>query len=185
MKVTRRLQGGATLVIGMIMLVLVTLFVLAAINMSTTNLRIMGNEQARNDAIAAGQQAIEAVVTKDFTTDPAAAAAAAPTSIDVKGDKTAVYATTVATPTCLNSVPVKVTELSTDSSSPDKYCFFSSTASAPGVVGSGGTGSGNSLCSSTQWEVNVTVTDTANNSGTNVKLHQGVGKRVATGDAVC
>ncbi len=184
MNTPRSYQKGATLVIGMIMLVLVTLFVLAAINMSTTNLRIMGNEQARNDAIAAGQQAIETVITKDFTKDPSGAAAAAPASIDVKGDGTAVYATAVAAPTCLNSVPVKLTELVVTDAN-DQPCFGSASSSAAGIVGSGGTGTGDSFCSNTQWEVNATVSDTANKSGTAVKLHQGVGKRVATGDAVC
>ena len=45
-----RRERGATLVIGMIMLVLLAaaLFVIAAVDMSTMNLRVIGNTQARN-----------------------------------------------------------------------------------------------------------------------------------------
>ena len=48
---------------GMIMLVLLTLFVLSAINSGTINLRISGNTQAQDEARAAAQQAIEQVVS--------------------------------------------------------------------------------------------------------------------------
>src|SRR5579864_9453925 len=103
----RTVQRGATLVIGMIMLVLVTLFVLAAINMSTLNLRIMGNEQSRNESIAAAQQAIEQVASTDFTTNPQPVTV----PVDINGDGTTDYSVAVATPTCLNSVPVKQSAL--------------------------------------------------------------------------
>lgn len=187
---TRTSQRGATLVIGMIMLVLVTLFVLAAINMSTMNLRVMGNEQARNEALDAAQQAVEQVTSIDFTKDPAnAPGVATPILVDIKGDGTAVYSVQVAGspgagagPTCLNSVPIKLTELvATDPN--DTPCFGSAASSSPGTVSAPGTG--NSFCSSTQWEVNATVTDTTTGSGATLKLHQGVGKRVATGDSTC
>ena len=172
------LQRGATLVIGMIMLVLVTLFVLAAINMSTMNLRVMGNQQTRNEAVAAAQQAIEQVTSTDFTKAPVAVTVA----VDVNGDGTTDYSAVVAVPVCLNSIPVKLTELSATDPN-DTACFGSAVAGAAGIVGA--SGAGNSFCSNTQWEVNATVTDAATSSGTSVKLHQGVGKRVATGASVC
>ena len=102
-----RRERGATLVIGMIMLVLLTLFVIAAVNMSTINLRVMGNTQARNESIAAAQQAIEQVVTTDFPKNPVASTI----TVDVTGDGTSDYSVAIAVPACLNSIPIKVTEL--------------------------------------------------------------------------
>ena len=52
-------QHGMTLVVSLIMLVVITLFVLSAIRLSTANLRTVGNMQARNEAAAASQRAIE------------------------------------------------------------------------------------------------------------------------------
>lgn len=177
-------QQGATLVIAMIMLVLVTLFVLAAINMSTTNLRVMGNEQARNEAVQAAQQAVEQVASVDFTKNPPTTAAPTTVAVDINGDGTADYTATVSA-SCLNSVPVKVTELNPNDVVNDGPCFLSSSSSTSGLTGSGGA-SGDSLCSATQWDVNAAVTDaTANTTGANLTLHQGVSKRIATGDTPC
>ena len=171
-------QRGATLVIGMIMLILVTLFVLAAINMSTTNLQVMGNEQARNEAISAAQQVIEQVSSRDFTTNPVAVTA----TVDVAGNGSTGYSVSVAAPQCLNSVPIKLTEL--DATNPnDVPCFGSAASSAAGVPA--GTGTGNSFCSGTQWDLSATATDPTNNTGTAVTLHQGISKRIATGASPC
>jgi Tfp pilus assembly protein PilX len=52
-------QGGAALVIGLIMLVLITLMLLAALNLGTTNFRAVSNMQFREEAIAAANQAID------------------------------------------------------------------------------------------------------------------------------
>lgn len=176
-------QRGATLVIGMIMLVLVTLFVLAAINMSTLNLRAMGNQQARNEAVAAAQQAVEQVTTVDFTKNPPTPTAPIVIPVDVNGDGTADYQATV-TATCLNSVPVKVTELNPADVINDGPCYLSSSSSTSGLPSGGA--SGNSLCSATQWDVNAAVSDaTANTTGVAVTLHQGISKRIATGDTPC
>lgn len=180
---SRSTQRGATLVIGMIMLVLVTLFVLAAINMSTVNLRVMGNEQARNEAVAAAQQAVEQITSVDFTKNPPTTTSPASVSVDINGDTTADYQASV-TAACLNSVPVKVTELNPDDVVNDGPCFLSTSSTSAGVAGSGG--SGDSLCSATQWDVSAAVSDaTANTTGAAVTLHQGVSKRIATGDTPC
>lgn len=173
-------QRGATLVIGMIMLVLVTLFVLAAINMSTVNLRIMGNQQARNESIAAAQQAIEQVVSTDFTAAPVAVTV----PVDINGDGTTDYNVTVAQPTCLNSVPIKLSTLRPLNANgtinqKDAQCELSGPSRSAGIAGAAGTG--NSICSNTQWELNATTSDAATGSGAAVTVHQGVGTRVLLG----
>ena len=57
----RRNQRGATLVVGLVMLVLATLIVLASFRLGFANLAIVGNAQNRNESIASAQQAIEVV----------------------------------------------------------------------------------------------------------------------------
>ena len=132
-----RRQRGATLVIGMIMLVLITLFVLAAVNMSTINLRVMGNTQARNESISAAQQAIEQIASTDFPKNPQPATV----NVDVNGDTVTDYTVAIATPVCLNSIPIKVTELNALDSE-DVKCFSTSAGQNTGVVGAGWLGGG-------------------------------------------
>lgn len=169
-------QRGATLTIAMIMLVLLTLFVLAAINMSNINLLIMGNEQVRNEAIAAAQQGIEQVVSTNF---PAAPPAPQTITVDVNGAgaTASTYNVNVPTPVCQNSVPIKLVELDA-SSALDQPCFGSAASGSAGVSGAGGTG--DSFCASTQWDVNATATDNSGAKAT-VTLHQGIGQHVPIG----
>ena len=57
----KRRQGGAALIVGLIMLVLITLAVTAGFTLSNTNLKSVGNMQNRNEAVAASNRAIEEV----------------------------------------------------------------------------------------------------------------------------
>ena len=61
---TRRHQVGATLLISLIMLVVLTLFAVTGFNLSSVNLKIAGNFQAQRGMEAAAQQAIEQVITR-------------------------------------------------------------------------------------------------------------------------
>ena len=56
---TRERQHGATLVVTLIMLVMMTLFAIAAVNLSGANLKVIGNMQARTASEAAAMWAIE------------------------------------------------------------------------------------------------------------------------------
>ncbi|MBI1732631.1 MAG: hypothetical protein HYR49_07665, partial [Gammaproteobacteria bacterium] len=53
---TTRYQSGATLVTAMIFLVIMTLFAVASINMSTVNFKIVANMQAQKLVDAAVQE---------------------------------------------------------------------------------------------------------------------------------
>lgn len=64
------LQRGAVLLVSLIMLIMLTLLGVAAINTSTVNLRVVNNMQYRAETIAAGQQAIEAVLSNPDRFDP-------------------------------------------------------------------------------------------------------------------
>ena len=169
-------QRGATLVIAMIMLILITLFVLAAVNMSSINFKVMSNEQARNESIGATQQAIEQVISTNFPTNPQPVTV----NVDINGDGNTDYTANIAKPTCLNSVPIKTDDPQLSVTNPnDIACFASSASSTSGIVPA--VSGGNSLCSNTQWDVKGTVTDTR--TGSSVNVHQGVGVRVAVGTA--
>ncbi|HZN86576.1 MAG TPA: PilX N-terminal domain-containing pilus assembly protein, partial [Burkholderiales bacterium] len=65
-------QRGATLVIALIMLVLLTLFAVSSMNTANTNLRVVGNMQSRNEALYAAQETLETVIsTPLFLANPA------------------------------------------------------------------------------------------------------------------
>lgn len=60
----RTRQHGATLVVALVMLTLMTLITLAAINISAGNFKIISNVQFQQEATAAGQAAINQVLSK-------------------------------------------------------------------------------------------------------------------------
>ena len=63
MKHELRNQTGATLLVALIFLVMMTMFAVTAINMSTVNLRIVGNTQISKALDAAAQAAIEQAIS--------------------------------------------------------------------------------------------------------------------------
>lgn len=67
-------QSGATLVTALIFLVIMTLFAVSSINMSTVNFKIVANMQAQKQIDAAVQDAIEQTISTmdQFNLTPAA-----------------------------------------------------------------------------------------------------------------
>lgn len=92
-------QRGITLLVGMIMLVVITLMVTTAFMMSNTNLKSVGNMQARNEAIAAANVAIEQVLSSPFTDAPGAESI----DVDIDNDGDVDYTVDIATPVCLRA----------------------------------------------------------------------------------
>ncbi|CAG9184945.1 hypothetical protein LMG23992_05385 [Cupriavidus laharis] len=92
---------GISLVVGLVMLIVLTLLVVSAVRMSNSSLRIVGNQQARAEASAAAQQAIEKVISSaaNFYTP-----AAQNFDIDIDNDGVADYAVQTAAPACLQMV---------------------------------------------------------------------------------
>lgn len=89
MMITFRHQRGATLLISLIMLVVLTLFAVAGFNLSSVNLKIAGNFQAQRGMEAVAQQAIEQVLSTS-----AAFKAPAVQTIAISGFNVAVTAAT-------------------------------------------------------------------------------------------
>lgn len=177
-----RAQRGATLLIALIMLVLLTLFALSALNTGTTNLKVVGNMQARSEALSVSQRAIETVISSPlFISNPGNAVlnpcnTANTLCTDINGDGITDYTTTLTPqPSCITARPIKASEL--DLTKPEDLGCAAGQAQQFGV---GGSISGDSLCANTTWE--ITAQTTAAASGATVTAIQGIGVRISTDD---
>lgn len=169
----RHKQSGATLVVSLIMLVVLTLLVVSAMRSSNTSLRVVGNMQLKTEAAAAAQQAIEQVISTDFVTEPIAQ----DITVNVGADT---YTVAAAKPKCLSTRPVNNEELNVETNPLDQYCL-NGNPNGQYIEGADGTNinKGPSACSAQLWDVAATATD--NDSGATVTTNQGVARRVELG----
>lgn len=149
---SRRAQKGATLIVGLIMLVLITMMVVSALLLSSTNSKAVGNMQYRTEALAAAQSAIETVISSDskfisptFTVTPT----------DARG-----ISVTVAEPRCTKAVPISA-DNTIDPNSGTLQQSGGATVST--VVASS---------YNTYWDVQATAKNLS--TGAEVMVHQGV-----------
>jgi hypothetical protein len=151
--------------VGLIMLVLITVLVTSAFNLSTTNLAAVGNMQFRDEAIAGANKAIEQVLSSPFTNSPAGQSI----NVDIDNDDTPDYEVVFSAPTCISD-----SELVVGSSAPSSVTLGSTFA----VAGS--------TFHQTIWDISASVTDTSR-SGASVQVHQGVRVLLTQSqyDAVC
>ena len=98
MRKHRHHEGGVALVIGLIMLVLITVMLLAALNIGTANFRAVSNMQFREEAISAANRAIEQVISSNFTAAPTAEEIV----VDVDNDGDNDYTVAIAQPVCVS-----------------------------------------------------------------------------------
>ncbi|MES2538444.1 MAG: PilX N-terminal domain-containing pilus assembly protein [Pseudomonadota bacterium] len=142
-----RRQRGATLVVGLIMLTLLTLMVTSAFTLSVSHLKSVGNMQFRNEAVAAANKAIEQVVSSAFTTSPVAESI----NVDLNNDGTSDYVVAIAVPTCVRATVASTATLSSLSL---------------------GASMSSSSTWNTVWEIDATVTDAA--TGASVRTRSGI-----------
>jgi hypothetical protein len=178
----RRSQRGATLVVGLVMLVLATLIVLASFRLGITNLAIVGNAQNRNESVAAAQQAIEVAITSPLLTTSPTSIFPAPCTgpntqcYDVNGDgRDDVTVTLTPAPTCVKAETIKNSSLDL-ALEQDRRC----TLGVAQNFGVAGAGTSDSLCSNSVWDVRALAEDAA--TRTTADVTQGVGVRVRTVD---
>lgn len=175
-------QRGATLVVALIFLVLMSLFAVNAFMGSSTNLRVVGNMQVRQEAISAAQNALESTISSTTFALAPATAASTPLNIDIDGNGSTDYQVRLTPqPSCYRVMPIKNNQL--DPTVPaDRECITSSLVRNPGIDTSAATiSSDDSLCSNTEWNLRAQVTDTR--TGAAVAVNQGVGLRVLSSDA--
>lgn len=177
-------QRGATLVVALIMLVALALLAIWAFNSSTTNLRIVGNTQVRQEALVAVQEAIEATIsTAQFTITPAATAAN-PIPVDVDGDGTPDYSVMLSpAPVCYRYkvIPTSALDLTAPAFKDRKCLGPTQTDFGTDYEVSPGGAIADSICASTDWNVRAVVVDAKSKSS--VAINQGVTVRVLTTDA--
>jgi Tfp pilus assembly protein PilX len=178
-------QSGATLLVGLVILIAITLFVLSAYTTSSMSLRSTANTQFRAEAHSAAQQAIDVAVSSNRFIDtpadvfPSPCGAANTLCPDVTGDGTPDYTVRLSPqPFCKRAKAINNDEL--DVNKAEDLACAAGQSQQFGVAGVDVT-SGDSLCSSTTWEVTAEATGTI--GGAKVVVSQGIGVRVAK-DAV-
>lgn len=166
-------QRGSTLLVALVMLVLLTLIALSAMKATTTSIQIVGNAQIREEANTAAQQAIEGVISSNFTAAPAASSVAVAFGA-------ANYTVHVDTPTCTSSLNLTNAMLN-PAISADAACLGSGAATNTGIMISGvaAAPTGQSWCYQQNWDVSASVSDS--NTGSSTTVHQGVFTRVPAG----
>lgn len=159
-------QRGATLIIGLFMLILMTVMAIATYNMGTGNLRAVGNMQFRTETQRVAERTLEQVISS----------AAAVTTTVVYPETADGYKVKVE-PELVQGFVRKNNTL--DLSDPDEVGCSLGTAQTFGIVGSS---TGNSLCALTLYNVKVTAEDTRTKA--KVVIDQGVAIQVPA-DAIC
>jgi len=159
MPASRHNQRGVTLFVGMIMLVLITLMVTTAFTLSNTNLKAVGNMQAKDEATAAANVAIEQLLSSPFTAAPAAENI----NVDINNDGNNDYVVSIATPVCIRA---------------------SIDTSVPAVQSSVTLGAAMSSSASYQWNTLWDITAEVNDAKTGAKTIVNTGVRVLM-DAAC
>jgi type II secretory pathway pseudopilin PulG len=95
----QRNQRGAALVVGLIMLVLITIMLISALVLSTSNFRSVTNMQFREEAIAAANRAIDQVISSNFTADPTGETI----EVDIDNDDNPDYIVQIDEPVCISA----------------------------------------------------------------------------------
>ena len=169
-------QQGATLIVGMIMLILISLLAVASFRLGKSDLQIVGNMQQRNQALSAGQQTIEQVISStQFTATPTSAVfnpCVTPNTacVDVNGD--GVADVTVSILVLCNAIQPILNSVLDFSNPNDAGCLVGN-GQTTGVAGAA---NGNSMCSSSIWDVQATATDQVTSA--QYVIDQGVAVRV-------
>jgi hypothetical protein len=200
---TRGSQRGATLLVALIMLVLLTLFAISALNTSGTNLKVVGNMQARNEALNSAQISVERVlsmtdVNTNFLKTPTDAIPASatgpcdgiPNTLCVDGNgsfvansASAVYVVKLnnPNPSCVKVEAIKTTDprISDFSKKANRDCFTQQ-QQQHGVAGAV---TADSLCADSVWEISAeSVAAATVTTGATARVTQGIGIRISTDD---
>lgn len=179
----RRRERGAALLFVMVMLMLLAWFGLSGLRTTGQHLLIVGNSQAKQQATAAAQRAIEQTISSNqFALDPTAVAAV-PVPTDIDGDGSVDFTAVLdPRPRCNRVRPIKTAELDVDRRT-DRVCLMSSDAGGTQMVERPGlpVATGDSLCAASEWDISARVDDPV--TGADVLVQQGVGIRVSKFEA--
>lgn len=163
-----RSQRGAVLLVSMIFLIVLMLIVTSAIRSTNVNTRVVGNMQTQKEAEAAGQQAIEAAISRsELQTLPATQTT--PVDINNSGQTGSTY-NVIVEPALIACQKLEGKEVAVDfSSSNSDLSMFS------------GVDSGASGAQVQVWNIRATV-QTPGTSQSVAVLNQGVTQRMSAGN---
>ncbi len=175
----RSQQQGATLLVSLIILVLMTLLGVSSFMLGKSNMQTVGNMQQRNEAMAAAQETVEETVSKtQFFETPTNAVpngcAANTKCVDVNADGKSDVTVVLATPKCVQAQVVQNAALNY-ANAEDAGCAI---GAGQGLFGVEGATTGNSLCADSVWELSAEATDDVTES--KVTVTQGAAVRVST-----
>ncbi len=163
-RLQRPSEAGATLVVSLIMLALITLMIIAALAIGSANFRTVSNMQFRDEAIAAANKAIDQVVSSPFVLAPAAE----DIEVDLDNDGTNDYEVHIDEPQCVRATIAEVSAPSSESLPP---------------------GMGSISTWNTLWDIRATVAPAAGFNAGEATVDVRAGVRVllsqAQKDAVC
>lgn len=156
---SRVYQRGATLVVALVMLVLMTLLAVSAINLSTGNLKMIGNMQYQQEATSAAQVAINQVLSRaEYFTKPSTTPGQI--MVSVNGQP---YTVQVTKPCLRSAAIITIKELSSLPPAEALRCRTSSAVTNSGILGQN-PGGMPSDCSRVVWEIRATASDPDTNA---------------------
>lgn len=172
-------QSGATLLVSLIVLVLMTLLGVSSFLLGKSSMQTVGNMQQRNEAMAAAQETVEETVSKtQFFETPTNAVpngcAANTKCVDVNADGKADVTVVLATPKCVQAQVIQNSALNY-ADAEDAGCAI---GAQQGQFGISGATTGNSICANSLWELSAEATDNVTES--KVTVTQGAAVRVST-----
>ena len=175
-------QAGGSLLIALILLAAITFLSVSVFNAGTTNLRAVGSTEARSQALAVAQAAVDQTISNTlFTTDPAAVAGA-PFAFDLDGDAVPDFSARLQpAPACTRVLVLRMTDLN-PAVEADRACMGSGVARTSGIDSDDAAAeAGRSLCANSEWLVRAVTDD--ERTGVSVAVNQGVGVRILETDA--
>lgn len=176
-------QRGMTLFVALVMLVLITLLAMSTFNLGKSSIDVVNNMQSRDEGIAASRRVLDEAMSSTRFFDTPQDALANPCGqanvrcSDINGDSVTDIVTTLSKPACIKVRSITTRELNL-ANEEDAGCTVSPD---PLAYGRANSGTGNSLCSDTTWEMTATSEDKQVQS--KVDVVQGVAMRVATANA--
>jgi Tfp pilus assembly protein PilX len=179
----RRKQGGVTLVVALVMLVLITLLVVTGMNIGKSSLQSVGNMQQRNEVYSAAQETVEMALSSTRFFDMPTNVLANPCNgvpntqcMDMNGDGTTdVTVTLTPAPTCVAVKAIKNSNLNM-SKEDDSGCAVGQQQN----FGNVGAATNNSMCADSTWEIYAQAADAVTDA--QVSVTQGLAVRVSSDD---
>lgn len=169
---TLKRQRGATLIISMIMLMVITLLVVYSVRSGNTNLRIAGNMQFQAEAFAATEAGIEKIIEQVRVTDLISTITTQTIPVTLNGLTYNVV--TAPLGSCMMEVAVLNQDLKP--TVPEDVPCFESIDQDRALTSTGKLAQTLSACKNQLWEVSASVTE--NLSGASMTQVQGLTIRV-------